>query len=114
MAEETEENLEKEEPVKAVVPKKKGGWFQRVPREILLTPGGVILISLAALMEIIDFLVPWPIIEEVIMLPLNIFFCVGLIVIAKQSVKSLIIPFLIERIPLLSSIIPTFLIKMFI
>ena len=91
---------------------KKGGFFQKIPKDILLSPGGMVLMFFALFMEIIDALVPWPLIEEVIMLPLNISFCILLVVIAKVSIKSMIIPFLIERIPILSSILPTFLIRM--
>jgi hypothetical protein len=92
---------------------KKGGFFQKIPKDILLSPGGMILMFFALLMEIIDFFIPWPLIEETVMLPLNIIFCVLLAVIAKVSVKSMVIPFLIERVPILSSILPTFLIRLF-
>jgi len=113
MAEETEENLGKEKPVKAVVPKKKGGWFQKVPTEILLSPGGVILFFLAGLIEIIDW-IPLPFVDQLIELPLEILFIVFFVYITKASFKSLIIPFIIERIPIISDIAPTWLIKMFV
>lgn len=125
MAEETEENLGKEEepvevptpkekkPVKAVVPKKKGGWFKKIPHEILLSPGGVILIFLAIIIEIIDW-IPLPFVDQIFELPLEIIFIVYFVYITKASLKSLIIPFIIERIPLISDIVPTWLIKLFI
>jgi len=124
MAEETEENLGKEKepveapapeekkPVEVAVPKKKGGWFQKIPTEILLSPGGVILIFLAGLIEIIDW-IPLPFVDQLIELPLEIFFIVFFVIITKASFKSLIIPFIIERIPIISDIVPTWLIKMF-
>lgn len=125
MAEETEENLGKEEepvevptpkekkPVKAVVPKKKGGWFKKIPHEILLSPGGVILIFLAIIIEIIDW-IPLPFVDQIFELPLEIIFIVYFVYITKASLKSLIIPFIIERIPLISDIVPTWLIKLFV
>lgn len=122
MAEETEENLEEEpaelpapeekEPVKAAVPKKKGGWFQKIPSEILLSPGGMILIFFALLIEIVDW-IPLPFIDQIIELPLEIFFIVFFVIITKASFKSLVIPFAIERIPLISDILPTWVLKFF-
>jgi hypothetical protein len=125
MAEETEENLgkeeepvealapEKEKPVKVVVPKKKGGWFKKIPPEILLSPGGMILIFFALIIEIIDW-IPLPFADQLWELPLEIGFIVFFVIITKASFKSLIIPFIIERIPLISDIVPTWLIKMFV
>ena len=113
MAEETEENLEKEKPVKVAVPKKKGGWFQKIPTEILLTPGGVILIFFALIIEIVDW-IPLTFVDQLIELPLEIGFIIFFVIITKASFKSLIIPFIIERIPLISDIVPTWVIKMFV
>jgi hypothetical protein len=93
--------------------KKKGGWFQKIPKDVLLSPGGIILVFFAIAMEAIDFFVPWPLIEEVIMLPLNLFFCLLLVIIAKVPIKSIVIPFLIERLPIISSVLPTFLLRLF-
>ena len=96
------------------VPDKKGGWFQKIPTDILLSPGGMVLIFFALIMETIDFFVQVPVIEEIIMLPLNIIFCFFLVAIAKLPVKSLVIPFFIERIPFISSILPTWLIRILV
>jgi len=111
MAEETEENLGKEKPVKVAVPKKKGGWFQKVPTEILLTPGGIILIFFAFIIEIVGILIPIPIIGFIIELPLVIIFNILLITIAKVSIKSLIMPHIIE---FFFPFLPTWLIKIFV
>ena len=126
MAEETEENLGKEEepvealapeekkPVKAVVPKKKGGWFQKIPPEILLSPGGVVLVFFALIIEIVDW-IPLPVADQIWELPLEIGFIILLVIIVKDiSWKALVIPFIIERIPGISDIVPTWLIKMFV
>jgi len=102
MAEETQE---------VKVTTKKSGWFSKIPGDVLVSPGGIVLFFLAALIEIID-LIPIPILDQIIELPLEIFFIALLIVIAKPPVKSLIIPFVIERIPLVSDILPTWLIRM--
>ena len=96
--------------IKATVPQKKG-WFQKIPTDILLSPGGMVLIFLALIIEIIDW-IPIPFIDQIIELPLELMFIVLLVVITKTSFKSLIIPFIIERIPVLSDILPTWLIRM--
>ena len=110
---EKEKPAEKEKPPKKeVAPKKKGGWFQKIPTDVLLSPGGMVLFFLALLIEIIDW-IPLPVIDQIIELPLEIMFIVLLAIIAKTSFKSLIIPFIIERIPIISDILPTWLIRMF-
>jgi hypothetical protein len=114
MAEENEEKAENgKEAAKPAVPKKKGGWFQKIPRDILLSPGGMVLVFLALLIEIIDLIIPFPFVEQIIELPLEIFFMVLFFSITKVSFKSCAIPFLIERIPLISDILPTWLLRMF-
>ena len=106
--------MAEEKPVKVTLPKKKGGWFQKIPTEILLTPGGIILIFFALIIEIIDW-IPLPVVDQLWELPLEIGFIVLLVIIVKDiSWKALVIPFIIERIPGLSDIIPTWLIKMFV
>ncbi len=99
--------------VKAPVPKKKGGWFQKIPTDVLLSPGGIILIFFAIFMEILDW-IPIPVVDQLWELPFEIVFMILLAIIAKVSFKGMIIPFLIERIPALSDIIPTWFIRMFV
>ena len=98
---------------KAPTPKKKGGWFQKIPTDIILSPGGIVLIFLALLIEIIDW-IPLPLIDQIIELPLEIMFIVFFVIITKASFKSLIIPFIIERIPIISDILPTWVIRMLV
>jgi len=100
-------------PEKVPTPKKKGGWFQKIPTDILLSPGGMILVFLAIIIEVIDW-IPLPLIDQIIELPLEIMFIVLFVVITKASFKSLIIPFIIERIPLISDILPTWVIRMLV
>lgn len=104
MAEETQEKQEVKIPAKK-------GWFQRIPASVILSPGGVILIFLAAVIELID-LIPLPIIDQVWEIPLELLFIVFFIIIVKPSFRSLIIPFIIERIPFISDFIPTWFLKM--
>jgi uncharacterized protein YacL len=92
---------------------KKRGWFQKIPFEVLMSPGGAVLMSFAVLMEIMDFL-PIPFIGDIIQIILEIIFIILLIKIAKVSFKSCIIPFLIERVPIISNILPTWVIRLFI
>ena len=100
-------------PKKETAQKKKGGWFQKIPADILLSPGGMVLIFLALIIEIIDW-IPLPLIDQIIELPLEIMFIVLFAVITKASFKSLIIPFIIERVPVISDVLPTWLIRMFV
>jgi len=103
-------SMAEEEKTKIPV-KKRGGWFQKIPADVLLSPGGMILIFFALIMEIIDW-IPLPFIDQVIELPLEIIFIVFLVLITKTSFKSLLIPFIIERIPVISDVLPTWLIRM--
>ena len=100
-------------PAPNLAQKPKGGWFQKIPRDILFSPGGMILIFFALITEIIDFLLPLPIIEYLIEIPLEIIFLVLLSIIAHYPFKAMVIPFIIERIPIISDILPTWLIRMF-
>ncbi len=113
-----EEIQQKETPKKVSEEKKVlpgGKWFRKVPKNILLTPGGVILIFFAFVMEIVDFLIPPCLLDSlVIELLLELPFCLMLSLIAKIPFTSQIIPLLIERIPVLSDIVPTWFIRLFI
>lgn len=90
----------------------KGGWFQKVPKDILASPGGMILISLAGIIEMIDW-IPIPLLDQIIEIPLEIIFLMFFYTIFKppirEFIKSLIVPVLIERIPGASDISPTML-----
>lgn len=98
-----------EETVK--VPAKKSGWLSKIPADFLFSPGGIILVFVAMAMETID-LIPLPIIDQIIELPLEILFIIMLVFLAEVPIKSLIIPFLIERVPIINDILPTWVIKM--
>ncbi len=98
-------------PKKITAPKKKG-WFQKIPSDVLLSPSGMVLIFFALIMEIID-VIPIPFIDQLWELPLEIIFIILLIIIAKVPIKSCLIPFIIERIPVISDILPTWVIRMF-
>ncbi|MGB9743557.1 MAG: hypothetical protein ACPLW9_02505 [Minisyncoccales bacterium] len=100
-------------PAKKAKAGRKGGWFQKIPSEVLLSPGGVILIFLALILEAVDLILP-PVyyLDQIIEIILEIFFMFFLVVIAEVPIKSLIIPFLIERIPVISDILPTWLIRL--
>ena len=99
--------------MEVAVPKKKGGWFQKIPPEILFSPGGMVLVFLALIIEIIDW-IQLPVIDLTWELPLDIFFIILLSIIAKTPFKSLIIPFVIECIPVVNDIVPTWVIRLFI
>jgi len=99
-----------EEETKAPTPKK-GKWFQKIPKEVLLSPGGIVLIFFALSMEILD-LIPIPFIDQLWELPLEIVFIFLLSLVAKTPLKTSVIPFLIERIPIISDILPTWVIRL--
>ncbi len=116
MPEEQEEQIEEspeEKKPETVKVKKKGGWSKKIPRDVLLSPGGAVLIFLALIIELIDW-IPLPILDQIIELPLEILFIVFLITITKVPFLSLVVPFVIERIPFVSDILPTWLIRLFI
>ncbi len=88
-------------------------WFSKIPTDVLLSPGGMVLIFFALLMETLD-LIPIPFVDQLWELPLELIFIFLLIKIAKVPLKTAIIPFLIERIPIISDILPTWVIRMFV
>ena len=92
-------------------PQKKGGWFKKIPAEIRFSPGGMVLIFFALGMEIID-IIPIPIIDQLWELPLELFFIFLLVKIAKVPLKASVIPFIIERIPGVNDIVPTWFLRM--
>ena len=93
--------------------KKKKGWFQKIPTRVLLSPAGVILIFFAMVMEVIDW-IPLPVVDQLWELPLEILFIILLTVLAKVPIKTSVLPFLVERIPILSDVLPTWVIRMIV
>ena len=76
--------------------KKKGGWFQKIPSDILISPGGMVIMIVALLIEILGFILPFPILNLIVILPFQIIFYILLITVAKVSIKSLILPSVAE------------------
>ena len=93
--------------------KKKKGWFQKIPTRVLLSPAGVILVFFAMVMEVIDW-IPLPGIDQLWELPLELLFIGLLTVLAKVPIKASVLPFLLERIPILSDVLPTWVIRMIV
>ena len=87
--------------------------FKKIPKDVLFSPGGILLITFAALIELLDLIIPIPFLDQIIEIPLEIIFCILLIEIANVSISDLIIPFLIERIPGISDLVPSWLIRLF-
>jgi hypothetical protein len=92
--------------------KKKGKWFQKIPKNVILSPGGAILVLFAILIEGVD-LIPIPFVDQLWEIPLELIFIALLTVIAKVPLKTSILPFLVERIPIVNDILPTWIIRMF-
>lgn len=93
--------------------KKKNGWFKKIPIDVLFSPIGVVLFTYAIIMEIVD-LIPLPFIDNLWELPFEIVFIILLMVFAKVPFKASIIPLLVERIPIINDILPTWVIWMFV
>ncbi len=94
---------------------KKGGWWKKIPSDVLLSPGGIILIFLALIIELCDLILPGvAFLEYIIEIPLEIIFLFLLAKIADYPLKAMIIPFVIERIPILSDVLPTWFLKLFV
>lgn len=94
---------------------KKGGWWKKIPPDVLLSPGGMVLIALALIIEACDLLLPGVVLlEYLIEIPLEILFLFLLAKIADYPLKAMIVPFLIERIPISSEVLPTWFLKLFI
>jgi hypothetical protein len=87
---------EQDEEIKKPPIKKKGGWFQKIPTDILMTPGGMVIMLVGFLIWITGIIIPIPILNQIIALPLEIIFYILLITVAKVSVKSLILPSVAE------------------
>jgi hypothetical protein len=100
-----------EETIK-IPPKKRGGFFAKIPKDKLFSPAGMLLIFIAAAIEIAD-LIPLPLIDQLWELPLELIFIAMLVVVMGVPIQATIIPFVIERIPIINDVVPTWLIKMF-
>jgi len=85
---------------------KKGGWWKKIP---------LILIFLALIIELCDLILPGvAFLEYIIEIPLEIVFLFLLAKIADYPLKAMIIPFVIERVPILSDVLPTWFLKLFV
>ncbi len=101
-------------PAQPPAKKKKGGFFEKIPRDILFSPGGAVLLTFSLFMEGLDW-IPIPILDSFTWeLVLELIFIVLLVLIARVSFKGLIIPFIIERLPGISDILPSWFLKLFL
>ena len=107
---------EEKTPEKISVPKKRG-WFQKIPTDVLLSPAGMVLISFAGFMELLD-LIPIPVVDQLWEIPFEIVFIILLVKLAHVSLKSCVIPFFAERIISITTVgfdfIPTWVIRMLV
>lgn len=99
------------EEVQTVTIPKKSSWLSKVPREVLFSPGGIILLFFAAIIEVID-LIPVPIIDQIWELPLELIFMIFFVAIVRPPIKAVVIPFIVERLPIINDVLPTWVIKM--
>ena len=106
-----------------VAPKTQSRFFTKVPKTALLEPGGMIGVLLACFIEISDwFLDLFHLIRpgqwEVVVFPLKTYidlvFAIFSAFLFGIPISSNILPFLIERIPFLSTILPTWILRILI
>jgi hypothetical protein len=100
--------------------KKQSRFFQKVSKDVLTSPGGMVCLFLAAFLEVLDwvldvfhFVYPfkW---EAAVAIPkaiLDFIFAIFSAPLLRVSVLSNLLPFLFERIPFLSTIVPTWIIR---
>lgn len=85
---------------------------KKIPKEFFSSPGGMVLIFLALGFELLDlFLIGGSLTIEII---LDLIFVIFLQQLAKVPLSDSILPFIIERLPLISDFLPTWLIRLFI
>lgn len=99
---------EEKATIKAPI-KKKGGWFQKIPADVLFSPTGLIAIFIWGLTELLDW-IPLPIADQIWEIPLEIIGITYSVIVLGISLKGLAIPFILERIPVFNDIFPTFVV----
>jgi hypothetical protein len=109
------ETLGQAQPSTAAKPaaKAKKGAFSKIPTEVLLSPAGLVLAFLAIFIEVIQYLFPVPILDWLWMIPLQLLFATLLVILGGVSIKSLILPFVVNIIPVIGEILPTWIIWFF-
>lgn len=99
---------------KVQTPKKKSKFFSKIPTHVIFSPAGFVLIFFALVIEVIDW-IPLPLLENLWELPMEIAFIALAITLVKElTIQSMLLPFIVERIPFISDIVPSFLIKLFV
>lgn len=103
-----------------VAPKTQNKLFTKVSKEVLLGPSGIICIPLALLLEISDWFLDffhvifpgsWETIAGPVKTALDLGYAFLSAILLKVPLLSNLLPFLIERAPFLSTILPTWLIR---
>jgi hypothetical protein len=101
---------------------KQSRFFQKIPKTKLLTPGGMIVLFLALtldfldyLLDLIGFLVWRGLHYEIINWPLKLFldllFGVFSSMLLGVSILNSVLPFLIEQIPVIGTLMPSWVIN---
>ncbi len=102
--------------------KKQSRFFQKIPKTKLLTPGGMIVMFLAITLDLLDYLLDfigvliWKGLHyEVINWPIktfgDVFFAVFSPLLLGISVLTSVLPLLLEMIPVVGTLIPSWLIN---
>lgn len=104
--------------------KKSSPFFKKIPKTALLTPGGMICLFVALIIEFLDYLFDifgyflFGGASEVISGPIktiiDLFYAFLSAFLLGIPLWSNLLPFLIERIPLVGTILPTWVIRLFI
>lgn len=104
-------------------PKKESKFFAKIPKEALLGPAGIFCVPLAILLEILDWIFDffhmiYPGSWETIAGPVKTFLDLSYGIFSAHTLQipllSNVWPFLIERVPFLSTILPTWVLRIFL
>lgn len=87
---------------------KGSGWSKKIPPEILLSPGGMVIMLVVLIVEILGLIIPIPVIGFLIQLPFVIILYILLITIGKLPIKSLILTTIVE---IFFPFLPTWIIR---
>ncbi len=105
----------------AEAPTKKSRFFAKIPKSVFLRPEGMIILFLACFLELSDwifdifhFIYPgtWENFVSPIKTMLDLSFAFFSALLLKVSILSNLFPFLIERVPILSTILPTWVLRL--
>jgi hypothetical protein len=100
-------------------------FFRKIPKRALLTPAGMICLVLAVTIELFDYLLDticfflfkgmaYEVVTGPIKTFIDFFYAVFSALLLGVPILSNLLPFLIERIPVLGTILPAWVLRLFL